>query len=140
MPDPGTSAHAAPKIQKTKDEWKSELEPARYAVLREGATERPFTGALLENHETGTYECAACKSPLFSSGTKFESGSGWPSFFTPLSPESVELIVDRSHGMTRTEVRCGRCESHLGHVFDDGPAPTGQRYCMNSLALTFTPA
>jgi peptide-methionine (R)-S-oxide reductase len=127
------------KIQKSKDEWKQQLDPARYAVLREGATERPFTGTLVNNHADGTYDCAACHTPLFSSETKFESGSGWPSFFVPLEGSPVENIRDESHGMVRTEVRCGRCDSHLGHVFDDGPAPTGLRYCMNSLALDFRP-
>ena len=125
------------KLEKSETEWRSKLDPQRYAVLREGATERPFTGALYHNHEDGTYACGACGTPLFGSETKFESGSGWPSFFTPLDAGNITEIVDRSHGMKRTEVRCAKCGSHLGHVFDDGPAPTGLRYCINSLALDF---
>ncbi len=124
------------KIVKTDAEWRAELPPDRYHVLREAGTERPFTGALLRNRGTGVYTCAACGNELFDSGTKYESGSGWPSFYDA-RPGAVELIEDRSLGMTRTEVRCARCESHLGHVFDDGPRPTGERYCMNSLSLGF---
>jgi len=124
------------KIEKTDAEWRAELSPERYRVLREAGTERPFTGALLKNKEQGTYTCAACHNELFDSTTKYESGSGWPSFYDA-KPGSVELIEDRTHGMVRTEVRCARCGSHLGHVFDDGPRPTGERYCMNSLALDF---
>jgi peptide-methionine (R)-S-oxide reductase len=124
------------KVTKSEQEWLEELGPERYQVLRQAGTERPFTGALLQNKDDGTYACAACGNQLFDSDTKFESGSGWPSFYDA-RPGSVELIDDTSHGMTRTEVRCARCGSHLGHVFDDGPNPTGQRYCMNSLALEF---
>jgi len=124
----------------TEDEWRAKLGPERYAVLRQAGTERPFTGELLNNHNDGTFVCGACGLPLFLSGAKFESGSGWPSFFEALSPDAVDLVDDSTHGMRRTEVRCSRCHSHLGHVFDDGPRPTGQRFCMNSLSLDFAPA
>jgi peptide-methionine (R)-S-oxide reductase len=124
------------KVTKSEQEWLEELGPERYQVLRQSGTERPFTGALLQNKDDGTYTCAACGNQLFDSDTKYESGSGWPSFYDA-RPGSVELIDDTSLGMTRTEVRCARCGSHLGHVFDDGPNPTGQRFCMNSLALEF---
>ncbi|BDE05613.1 peptide-methionine (R)-S-oxide reductase [Vulcanimicrobium alpinum] len=127
------------KIEKSDAAWRAELSPDRYAVLREGATERAFSGALYRNHAEGDYRCAACGTTLFSSATKFESGSGWPSFWAPEDRDRIELIEDRSHGMVRTEARCAACGSHLGHVFDDGPKPTGQRYCINSLALEFTP-
>jgi len=126
------------RVEKSDAEWRKELDPDRYAVLREGATERPFSGALYRNHDGGTYDCGACHTPLFASETKFESGSGWPSFFTPIDADRIEEITDSSHGMVRTEVRCAKCGSHLGHVFDDGPKPTGMRYCINSLALDFT--
>ena len=125
------------KIVKSDAEWRAELPADRYHVLREAGTERPFTGALLQNKGTGVYTCAACGNELFDSDTKFESGSGWPSFYDA-RPGAVELIEDRSLGMVRTEARCARCESHLGHVFDDGPRPTGERYCMNSLSLDFS--
>ena len=124
---------------KTDAEWKQELSPDRYAVLREAATEPPFSGALYHNKADGRYLCGACRAPLFTSATKYESGSGWPSFFMPLGEDAVRIVEDHSHGMVREEVRCGSCDSHLGHVFDDGPPPTGRRYCMNSLALDFTP-
>ncbi len=126
------------KIVKSDAEWRAELPPDRYHVLREAGTERPFTGALLRQKGTGVYTCAACGNELFDSDTKYESGSGWPSFYDA-RPGAVELIEDRAHGMVRTEVRCARCDSHLGHVFDDGPRPTGERYCMNSLSLGFEP-
>jgi peptide-methionine (R)-S-oxide reductase len=124
---------------KTDADWQAELPPDRYAVLREGATERPFSGALYHNHDTGMYTCGACGAEIFNSDTKFESGSGWPSFWAPENAERVKLIEDRTHGMLRTEVRCAACDSHLGHVFPDGPKPTGDRYCINSLSLNFTP-
>jgi len=124
---------------KTDADWQAELPPDRYAVLREGATERPFSVAVYHNHDTGMYTCGACGAEIFNSDTKFESGSGWPSFWAPENAERVKLIEDRTHGMLRTEVRCAACDSHLGHVFPDGPKPTGDRYCINSLSLNFTP-
>jgi peptide-methionine (R)-S-oxide reductase len=130
----------AHEVEKSEGEWKAELSPEQYQVLRQAGTEPPWSGKYVRNHDDGTYRCAGCGAVLFDSGTKFESGSGWPSFYEPAVAEAVELIEDRSHGMLRTEVRCRSCGGHLGHVFDDGPAPTGQRYCMNSLALDFQPA
>jgi peptide-methionine (R)-S-oxide reductase len=129
----------APEVVKTDEEWKAELSPEQYQVLRKAGTERAFTGKYVNNHDDGTYRCAACGNVLFDSTTKFESGSGWPSFYEPMVADAVELIEDRSHGMVRTEVRCRRCGSHLGHVFEDGPKPTGERFCMNSLSLDFVP-
>jgi peptide-methionine (R)-S-oxide reductase len=123
------------KIEKTDEEWRRSLTPEEYRVLREKGTEHPFTGEYERSKEKGTYLCAGCGNPLFSSETKFESGSGWPSFSQPLSGESIATEEDDSHFMERTEVLCNRCGGHLGHVFDDGPKPTGQRYCLNSVAL-----
>jgi peptide-methionine (R)-S-oxide reductase len=123
--------------EKSEADWQRELTPEQHRVLREGGTEAPFSGKLLHNKEAGTYACAACGAPLFKSETKFDSGCGWPSFYEPLTPDAVELLEDDTLGMVRTEVRCAKCGSHLGHVFDDGPRPTGQRYCMNSVSLDF---
>ena len=128
------------KVQKTEQEWRAELGPERYAILRQAATEPPWSGELLIDHGEGVYRCGACGAELFRSDTKFDSGSGWPSFYAPAFEGAVELEEDNSHGMRRIEVRCATCDSHLGHVFPDGPAPTGDRFCINSLALDFDPA
>lgn len=127
-------------VNKSESEWRAALDANQFAVLREAATERAWTGELLDEHRAGLYTCAGCGAELFQSGTKFDSGCGWPSFYESVRPEAVELIDDTSHGMVRTEVRCAACGGHLGHVFPDGfGTPTGDRYCMNSLALSFTP-
>ena len=128
------------EMKKSDEQWRQSLTPEQYAVLRRAGTEAPFTGALLHNKEHGAYTCAACGNELFSSDAKFDSGSGWPSFTEPANTEHVTLIEDSSMGMRRTEVRCKRCGSHLGHVFDDGPGPSGQRYCINSVCLDFAAA
>lgn len=123
----------------TEDEWKSKLTPEQYRVLRKGGTERAFQNAYWDEHGDGVYHCAGCGQPLYDSETKFESGTGWPSFYEPIDRDKVKEHVDRKFFMTRTEIRCSNCEGHLGHVFTDGPKPTGLRYCMNSAALDFRP-
>lgn len=125
------------KIEKSDAQWRAELDPAQYAVCRCSATEPAFTGKYWDHHESGNYLCAACGAELFASSAKFDSGSGWPSYFQPSSKDAVSELADESHGMRRVEVRCARCESHLGHVFTDGPKLTGLRYCINSAALAF---
>lgn len=127
------------KVKKSDSEWRAQLTPEQYRILREKGTECAMTGTLLDNKAAGTYHCAGCDQPLFSSDTKYESGTGWPSFFQPISPDAVDTYEDRSHGMIRTEITCSTCDGHLGHVFEDGPRPTGLRFCTNSAAFRFVP-
>jgi peptide-methionine (R)-S-oxide reductase len=127
------------KLRLSDDEWRKRLSPEEYQVLRQHGTEAPGSGCFLGTKDPGTYVCAACGNPLFKSGEKFESGTGWPSFTSPLTADSVSEHQDRSYGMVRTEVRCARCEGHLGHVFPDGPPPTGLRYCINSVSMKHVP-
>lgn len=136
FPTPGPDG----KVRLSDEEWRSRLTPEQYRVLRSKGTERPWTCGLLEIKEAGTFHCAGCDLPLFSTDAKFDSGTGWPSFFKPVSEEAIGTEIDRSHGMVRTEVHCSRCGGHLGHVFEDGPRPTGLRYCINGVSVRFVPA
>jgi peptide-methionine (R)-S-oxide reductase len=124
---------------KTDAEWRAALDPMQYQVARQAATERAFTGKYWDHWDGGKYNCVGCGTPLFDSGTKFDAGCGWPSYFAPVNSEVIERVVDKTHGMVRVEVRCNRCGSHLGHVFEDGPEPTGERFCINSASIDFAP-
>jgi methionine-R-sulfoxide reductase len=127
-----------PRVEKSDAEWKAQLTPEQYAIARAHGTERPFCGTLLDNKKHGVYSCVCCGLPLFASNAKFDSGTGWPSFFQPVADENVAVKADNTYGMRRVEILCARCDCHLGHVFPDGPPPTGQRHCVNSESLTFT--
>lgn len=127
------------KIEKTEEEWMAELGPEKYAILRQCSTEPPFTGKYVNHKETGTYVCAGCGAALFSSETKYDSGSGWPSFFAAIEKNKIKEVLDTSYGMIRTEIKCASCDGHLGHVFTDGPQPSGLRYCVNSASMEFKP-
>ncbi|MEP7060355.1 MAG: peptide-methionine (R)-S-oxide reductase MsrB [Actinomycetota bacterium] len=139
MSEQTSSAMPGEQLPRTEEEWRERLTPDQFEVLRKKGTERAYTGVYATSKDPGVYRCAGCKTPLFSSGTKFESGTGWPSFWEPLEPGGVELTEDRALFMKRTEVTCARCGGHLGHMFPDGPQPTGDRYCMNSVALELIP-
>ena len=127
------------KISKPEEEWRAQLDPMQFQVARQAATERPFSGKYWDDWTDGQYNCVGCGTPLFKSDTKFDAGCGWPSYFEPVNAEVIERIVDKTHGMVRVEVRCNNCGSHLGHVFEDGPQPTGERFCINSAAINFAP-
>jgi peptide-methionine (R)-S-oxide reductase len=127
------------KVKKTDAEWRAELSPEQYQVARQSATERPFSGKYWDHWDDGRYNCVGCGTPLFEAATKFDAGCGWPSYYAPINGEVVERVRDTSHGMVRVEVRCNNCGSHLGHVFEDGPEPTGERFCINSAAIHFAP-
>ena len=127
------------KIKKSPEEWRKQLSPEQFHIAREKGTERPFTGEYVNNKEAGTYHCICCGTPLYDSATKFNSGSGWPSFWDALDKDAIATSVDQAHGMTRVEIMCAKCDSHLGHVFPDGPMPTGARHCVNSASLKFKP-
>lgn len=131
--------HTRPKVEKSDAEWREELTPEQYRILRQHGTERAFTGPYWNAHDKGLYRCAGCNAPLFYSDTKFDSGCGWPSYFAAVSPDAVTELRDTSHGMIRTEIRCATCDGHLGHVFPDGPKPTGLRYCINGHSMVFEP-
>ena len=127
------------KFKKTDDEWRAALDPMQYQVARQAATERAFSGKYWNHWDKGQYHCVGCGTQLFDAGTKFDAGCGWPSYFAPVNSEVIERVVDKTHGMVRVEVRCNNCGSHLGHVFEDGPEPTGERFCINSAAIDFSP-
>ena len=133
-----TEPKTVPKVVKTDEEWKKQLSGEAYQVARGKGTERAFCGVFYDNHKKGYYSCVCCQLPLFRSDAKFDSGTGWPSFFQPVCKENITAITDSSYGMSRTEILCTQCDGHLGHVFEDGPAPTGLRYCLNSVSMTFT--